>query len=177
MNPDAVGSNYFQGTIQLRNPHEEAFNFIEKSLGKYLTKIEKVRNGFDFYVKDKKVGEVIGRKTRDKFGGEFNVAASLHTRDHQTSRDLYRLNVLIRLPDFKAGDVIKFDNKIILIKELNKKIAGEKLDTRKNTSLPYPNEYEILEQKNSRVVVVEPNIEIMDPETYQPILIKNKPKL
>ncbi len=171
-----MNSNYFQAIIQLRNPTDEAIAFLDKSLGSELSKVEKVRNGLDFYVKDKKIAEVKARKVRDRFGGAFNVAASLHTRNHQTSKDLYRLSILIRMPNFKKGEVLKIDSDLFRINGLGKKVDVLNLKNWKKKVLNYPEKFEILKPVKAQVVRILPEVEVLHPSTYQPVTLLNKPR-
>jgi len=166
-------SSYFQAIIQLRNPRKEVEEFLIRSLGNQISNIQKVRNGLDYYVKDNKRADRAAINARDKYGGEYNVAATLHTRDKQSSKGLYRLSILLRLPDFKKGDVIKFDNKVIKVKGLGKKASGLDLKTGKSKVFKYPDKIEILKIHKTRVVKIYPEIEVLHPTTFQSVPLQN----
>lgn len=95
-------TTYFEGILQLRNPKAEVEKFIEKMLdeirwkGIYATSIKEVRGGKDYYITSKSFLRKIGKELKKRFDGDFNESAQLFSRNHQTSKDIYRLNVLFR---------------------------------------------------------------------------------
>lgn len=95
-------TTYFEGILQLRNPKSEVQDFIDKMLsdvkvrGIHASSIREVKNGLDYYITSKSFLRKIGKELKKRFSGDFNESAQLFTRNHQTSRDVYRLNVLFR---------------------------------------------------------------------------------
>jgi len=168
--------DYFEAIVQLRNPTDDSVIYARKLLRDQISKQRRVRGGVDFYVKDKKRAENAARKIRDKYGGEFNIAAKLHGRDHLKSKDLYRLNILIRLPNFTIRDVIQIKNDIFSVVKLGKKVTGRNLKTWKTKEFNYPELYELLKRSDTRVCKVHPRIEVLHPDTYQPEPLENKPR-
>ena len=94
--------DYFEGTLQLRNIGDEVVEFavkeIEKNENANIAKISKVTNGIDIYVAPQKLLRSIGNKLQHHFSGQLIVSRKLHTRSRVTSKDLYRVNVLFRIP-------------------------------------------------------------------------------
>lgn len=124
-------SNYFQGILQLRNPNKEVTNFIAKQDN--IMKQVKVRNGIDFYFTSNKILKSLGYKLQKMFSGELKFSAKLHTRSRQTSKELYRLNVLFRIPKFKKGDTVQYKGEPIKIISLGKKVFAKKENGKKVT--------------------------------------------
>ena len=73
----------------------------------------------------------------------------IFTRDRQTSKDIYRINVLIKLPLFNEGDILKIKEQIVLVRGINGKLLhGIDLRTHKSVKVPYDEKYEILAKHN-----------------------------
>ena len=93
---------YFEGILQLRNPKPDVIAYIKKRLnevqpdGIYATKISEVRGGMDYYISSRKFLRKIGKELKTRFKGEFNESPQLFSRNHQTSKDIYRINTLFR---------------------------------------------------------------------------------
>ncbi len=177
-------TQYFEGIIQLRNPKDEVVSYIEKEIetsntkGIFINKKEKVTNGIDFYVTDQKFIQLLGRKVIRRFGGLIKINARLHTKNHQTSKDLYRINVLIQLPDFKAGDVLEINGEPIKITHLGKQIKGLRLKNLKTLLFDYgKTKYSKLTKFKTRVTKKFPQLEVLHPETYQSTQVLNQEEL
>ena len=107
---DTKPSSYFEGTLQLRDVNDEVIDFaiseIENS-GVNIAKAKKLENGIDLYVSRQRFLRTLAGRLQKRFGGQIIVSRKLHTKSRLTGRDLYRVNVLFRLPYFKKGDVIE----------------------------------------------------------------------
>lgn len=124
-------SQYYEGILQLRNPNKKvrAFvkNQIDKKEGVFISKIVKVRNGFDYYISSNRFLKNLGYKLREQFGGELKMSSKLYSRDRQTSKELHRLNVLYRCCDFKRGSIIEVRGEKIKVVGLGKRVQGKRL--------------------------------------------------
>ncbi len=172
---------YFEGKLQLRNPDNKIMNFVEKYIsesGMHISKKEETRNGFDITLSDKKRIQTLGNKLKDKFGGILKISPHLFSQDRQTSKVLYRVNVLYECPKFKKGDVVKIDDKVIRLSDISKNVSGLDLKTGKKVSVPINDkEVKLLEIKKTRVSKIQPQVEILNPETYQSMPVQNQKKL
>jgi len=173
--------NYYEGTLQLRNSHEEVIRYIRnevknnKEKGVFIAKEAPLKNGVDFYISKQHFIQTIAKRVHKKFGGKTTINPKLFTRDQQRSRDIYRMNVLIELPVFTKGDVVKVAEKIINIKKMGKTITGEDIITRKSFSFsPSQAKVEKLETKEGSVSKTYPDIEIIEPDSYQSVKVENK---
>lgn len=169
--------DYFEGVLQLRNVNDKIIDFIKdylKNNNVFISKESKQPNGYDITVSDKKKIQNLGSMLQKKYGGILKISPKLHTRNKQTSKDVYRVNVYYESPDYKVGDVIKVNKKLIIIAGIKKNVIGKDLPTGKNISVDLSNkEYEILIPEKTTVSKTHPIIEVLDPETYQSIPVQN----
>ena len=132
---------YYEGILQLRNPSKDVIAFLNELVAERekvnIVKEEKVVNGVDLYFNNQRYMIAIGRKLQKRFGGELKITRKLYTVDRISGKRVYRVNVLFRLPVFKAGDIIKFKGKEIKIKAIGKKVFGFELKTGKKVSIAY----------------------------------------
>lgn len=132
---------YFEGILQLRNPSEElidiAIKEIEKKEDANIAKVSKVTNGFDIYISSQRFLRTLGNKLQKRFGGQLTISTKLHTKHRLTSRELYRVNVLFRLPNFKKGDIITYRGDKIKIIAMHKKILAKDVKTGKKLHLKF----------------------------------------
>ena len=173
---------YFEGILQLRNPSQEVIDFIESKLKKNaeklrISKIVEQKLGLDLYVTNNRYMQKLAQDIQKNFGGILKKSPHLFSRNRQTSKNIYRLNICLNFYDFKKGDVIKANKKYIKITNIRKKISGIDLELNKRISFEFPDEIEILEKYNTSVCKIKPNIEVLHPETYQSIPVKNKIKV
>jgi len=99
-NPD-----YFEGILQLRNPSDEALNFVENQFKNNekvaIAKQVNLKTGIDLYVSSNKFLMQIGKKLKKSFKGKLILSRKLHTRNHLTSKNVYRLTVCFRFEEIK----------------------------------------------------------------------------
>jgi len=127
---------YFEGILQLRNPDKNVMMFVKEQIGHkkgvLISKTLKVRNGYDFYISSRKYLKTLGQKLKDNFGGELKISCRLHSRDRQTSKELYRLNVLYRCWGIRIGSIIEVRGEKIKVMGMGKRIQGKRLSDGKN---------------------------------------------
>ena len=182
------GTTYYEGIMQIRGDEDEinkVADFLMKevkkasSRGVYINKEAKVKGGYDFYLTSQKYLQQVAKKLYQKFGGEFNISSKLFTRNRQTSKEVYRVNALLRLPDFKQGDILKIRNKLIKIHNIaGKHVFGMDLQTLSKTKEDYQRSgYEIKATKKDIIMVqvskTHPHLEVLHPETYQSVKVEN----
>ncbi len=129
-------SGYFEGVLQLRNPAKDIVKFVRadiagqpKEKNVFIGKEERLDNGYDFYLSNKRYLRALGKKLQNRFGGQLIESAKIFSRERQTSKDVYRVTVLLRWPDFKKGDVIKYKGMDIRVKGIGKKVFGVDVKT------------------------------------------------
>ncbi len=173
---------YYEAIFQLRNPRDEILQLIDSEL-----KAQKVivacrrdcSQGMDFYLSSQHSAQNIGKKLQQKFGGELKITKRLFSRSRQTSREIYRVTIYYKPFDFIVGDAVKIDKKIVHITSIGKNnIVGIDLASRKKVNIPVKNKsIEILEIKKAVVSKTYPSLEVIHPETYQSVAVKNPMKI
>jgi len=133
--------DYFEGILQLRNVDDEVVNFalkeIEKNENTNIAKIKMVTNGVDIYLAPQKILRSLGNKLQHHFGGQLIVSRKLHTRSRVTSKDLYRINLLFRVPNFKKEDIIEYKGDKIKIIAVHKKVFAKDIKTGKKLNISF----------------------------------------
>lgn len=113
-------SQYFEGILQIRGdgreltpPEIRAARTLVRSRvdrgrdesGDFVSKIEEVDGGLDFYVSTNALGTRLAREVADAFGGVVTSSPKLYGR--RGGKDLYRVTTLVRLPAFRVGAVVR----------------------------------------------------------------------
>jgi NMD protein affecting ribosome stability and mRNA decay len=173
--------NYYEGILQLREATDEVVDFVmadidrQRPKGVFLTKVEKVRGGVDLYLSSKRYISNLGRQLYAMFGGEMKSSAQLYTRDHQSGKDVYRLNVYFCPSQYKKGQLIKVRNVVLKITSCAKKINAVNLVTGKRAHAEYSDDIKVLEPVYKTMVTkTKPSVEVLDPETYQSVPVMNQ---
>ena len=173
---------YYQGILQLRNVPKEIIDYVldrfeSQKVG--IAKIVKLKTGIDIYSASNKFSKKIAHYLYKNYGGEIKENPKLFSRDSQTGKNIYRMNILFRCPDYLPGEVIKVNDQIIKISSLSTDILkGTNLSTMKRTAVklgkrPKVEKVPVFE---TQVIKSRPNVEIMDPETYQSVEVSNSVK-
>jgi len=71
----------------------------------FVSRVEEVHGGLDFYVSTNALGKALAREIADTFGG--SVGSSPKLFGQQEGREVYRVTSLVRLPAFRIGDVVR----------------------------------------------------------------------
>ncbi|MBI3034465.1 hypothetical protein HYY72_04875 [Candidatus Woesearchaeota archaeon] len=175
--------NYYQAILQLRDASQEIEGFVDSHIngslrkGIFVSRKKKVRNGVDYYISSNKFTINLGRLLEKRFGGCLKVSEKLFSRDRQSSKDLYRVNVLYRPLPVRIGDVISFKGSLVAVRGIGKKISGMNLFTRKQELIDFRRaRFDIAGKVTVIVSKVYPEIEVINPETYQGILLVGAPR-
>jgi nonsense-mediated mRNA decay protein 3 len=120
---------YYEAILQLRADKRElrecevelARKVIQEVLAKeieneraFLTKVEKRREGIDFYFGSRDLGRKISRMIAEELGGKVTESKKLSGR--ADGRDLYRFTYLVRLPEYEEGDIVFKENRLCAVK-------------------------------------------------------------
>ena len=137
----ADNKDYFEGILQLRNVDDEVIDFVVKEIEKtediQIAKVKKVTNGHDIYISRQRFLRSLGNKLQGKFGGQLIMSKKLHTRSRMSGRELFRVNALFRMPNFKKGDIIKYKGDEIKVIALHKKVLAKDVKTGKKLNLSF----------------------------------------
>lgn len=140
-------ANYFEGTLQLRNPTKEVLTFVKKSKDQ-IVKEKKVRNGLDFDFKSQRYLRALGKKLQESFSGELKLSRKLFTRNRQSGKEVYRVTVLFRCYPFKKGDTITFNDEKFLLLSVTSKIYMQNTKTKEKQWMTYeklPSNFRVVE--------------------------------
>ena len=183
-------SGYYESVIQLRADEREltevekkiADEIVNNTLAKrynkdklaYLVQIAKPKEGYDYYIGSYKSGKKVVEAIQEEFGGIIKESPRLISQDKSTGKGLYRIWISIRLPRFKRGDFISYQDKNWQILDIDgKRILINDLATSETIALHWK-EYDNIEYlKNQESIVVttviskSPTIlQILDPHDY-----------
>ncbi|MBF4469719.1 MAG: hypothetical protein ISP01_09970 [Methanobrevibacter arboriphilus] len=183
-------SGYYESVVQFRADDRELTQdemdktdkIVDKTLNNrfykdklaYLVQKTKLKEGYDYYIGSYKSGKKIADAIKEEFGGIINESPRLISQDKSTGKGLYRIWILIRLPKFKKGDFVKYNDKYWEIMNIDgKRILIQDLDTFERIPLQWK-EYEnieyIKEEKNIQTTTLiskSPlNMQILDPDDY-----------
>jgi NMD protein affecting ribosome stability and mRNA decay len=130
-------TDYLEGVLQLRNADKELVGFVKNDLALHSKEIfvvkEKIKgDSADFILTSSKYIRAMGKRLKQKFNGELSENAKLFSKNKQTGKNIYRINVLFKQRKFKVGDVVT-DNRgrKIKIKTLGKRVSGIDVETGK----------------------------------------------
>ena len=130
--------NYYQGILQLRDVNDEMLSFVQNQIKKRndvaITKAVKFPNGIDFYITSQKFIRIVGKKLRDRFGGELKISSKLHTRSKE-GKDLYRINVLFRPLRYKRGDIISVRGDEVKLLHVGRRVFARDLKTGRKVAI------------------------------------------
>ncbi|MEA4957938.1 hypothetical protein SDC9_21185 [bioreactor metagenome] len=183
-------SGYYESVIQLRADHreltidekKEADNILNKTLNSrfekdklaYLVQKSKLKEGYDYYIGSYKSAKKVVDAIKKEFGGIVKESPRLISQDKSTGKGLYRIWILIRLPEFKKRDFIKYKDEYWQILNIDgKRTLILNLITLKSFPLQWK-EYEnvelIKEETDIQITTLisksPSNIQILDPEDY-----------
>jgi len=119
--------HYFEGVLQLRNCSDEVVAFVLSSIKSdkkaRIARIEKKKNGIDYYLSSQRYLRSLGKKIREKFSGELIESRKLFSRNRQTSRNIYRVFVMFRQHNIRKGDIISLRGEKLKVVSLGARIS------------------------------------------------------
>lgn len=112
-------SRYFEGILQVRGDGRELTpseiravrTFVAARVDRddtpltFISRIEEVHGGLDFYVSTNALGKTLSREIAESFGG--TVSASPKLFGQKEGKEVYRVTSLVRLAAFHVGDVVR----------------------------------------------------------------------
>jgi len=110
---------YYEGILQVRGEGRELTpaevramrTFVAARVdrgaeeGAFVSRIEELDGGLDFYVSANALGKNLARDIAEAFGG--SVTSSPKLFGQRQGREVYRVTSLVRLPPFQVGDVVR----------------------------------------------------------------------
>jgi nonsense-mediated mRNA decay protein 3 len=189
--------SYFEAILQVRgddrtlnrdNEEEMRQQVLDKvkalradSREVFVSKVERVRGGLDFYFSTARSARIVARWLQDLRCAEYKESTSLWGR--REGREVYRVTFLIRLPSFGPGDVITHGSKDWFVKSMSKGlvrciqlVSGEEQQMRLR-DLEGCTVAGLSAEMVSAVVLMENDdeIQVLDPATMSPVDLR-KPK-
>ena len=80
--------------LNSNNVKDKKYEIEEKD---FITKKENVQNGIDFYITSQRYAITLGKKLKKALKAEMKISNRLFSVNKQTSKQLYRVNILVRL--------------------------------------------------------------------------------
>ena len=186
-------SGYFESVIQIRAdkrfPTSEEIQTIDriirakisilskKNRMAYVSDVSIIKEGVDYYVGSYKAARKLASAVKDVMGGVVQESPRLVGRDKSRGKDLYRIWISIRLPDFQKGDFIEYENRKGQVRGFDgRKIILNDLETDGVWSIMWK-DYKKIKVISRRSDIKITNItsktpktiQILHPNTYQPM--------
>jgi len=138
---EARHKGYFEGILQLRDVDTDVVEYsikeIERREDGFIAKIKDLDNGVDIYMTPQKFLRSLGNNLQSTFGGQITFSTKLHTKNKLTSKEVYRVSMLFRMPPFRKGDIIDYKGEKIKINAMHKKINAQVVKTGKKMILNF----------------------------------------
>lgn len=186
-------SGYYEAVIQLRA--EERFlsseeiktadSIIENRIEKlsrenrmaYISQRVNIKEGIDYYIGSYKAARKLTESLKNRLGGVVKESPRLMGHDKSTGKDLFRIWILLRLPNFFKGDFVEYNEFVAQITNFDgDKIYLKYLESSGRISVPWRDvdKLEIIAHKEDiKTVMVSAKtpkyIQILHPETYEPV--------
>lgn len=97
--------DYYEAIIQVRPKNIEVHNFIRDHVNARencrISKEDILKGGIDFYLSSQRYALALGKKIREKFKTKNLISRQLYSINRNTSRKVYRVTILIRMPEQK----------------------------------------------------------------------------
>ncbi len=131
---------YYEGTLQLRNPSEKVLDYVEDAIARdgnvFIAKKDRLKNGYDLQLSSQNFLRNIGRKLQDKFSGELVLSSKLAGRS-KSGKDLYRVNVLFRMYSFRKGSTVTYRGASYKVLETAHRVRIKSIGTGKSITVGY----------------------------------------
>ncbi|MEM0135403.1 MAG: NMD3-related protein, partial [Thermoplasmatales archaeon] len=102
---------------------EYLIGMIENAPSKdvFLTKLDRIKEGFDLFLSNKQYTRSIARRVIDRYGGTYKETS--HLVGMKKGTELYRITVSIRIPNFQKSDVLEINNDMFLVISIKSEIV------------------------------------------------------
>jgi NMD protein affecting ribosome stability and mRNA decay len=136
-----IGTEYFEGVLQLRDVTQELLDFVKKDIaenkgrGVHVVKESGKLPDIDIKLTSAKHIRALAKRLKQKFNGELKETSRLFSRDRQTGKDIHRISVLFTQRGHRVGDIVEQRGRKIKVKTLGKKVSGVDIETGKKVFL------------------------------------------
>ena len=180
------GTQYYEAVLQVRSNN---YDILDKSIehlqkrvenlrhrGMFINQVERLDDGYDLYVTNKSIAQNLGRELQDLFGGEYRSSSRLFSKSRQTSKNIYRLALFVRLPGFEKSDIILVDDKVYKVDKLGSKITLLDLLKSNHLIIDFSKlDYAVLKKHVTYVARTHPYLEVINPYDFQSSMVRNHP--
>ncbi len=131
---------YYEAILQLRDVSQEVVDYVEDEIHRVklsVAKVVKLKNGSDYYLSNNSLTRALGKRLKERFGGNNKETASLW--GVKKDREVYRVTVLFRGVPFKKKDIVIYEGDEYKIISLKKDIFMQEVNTGKKVHLKYDN--------------------------------------
>ncbi|MFW6448043.1 MAG: 60S ribosomal export protein NMD3 [Halobacteriota archaeon] len=146
----------------------------------YLTDVVERDGGLDFRLSTPRLGDQVATAIRADLGGRIDTSRTLVTADAD-GQEVYRVTFAIRLPRFRAGDVVTLDDTVALVEAAGTAVTVRDLSTgERRTVDPDGLEGPVATASDAReAVVVAPlddrSVQVIHPETNEAVTVARHP--
>lgn len=129
-----VKGSYYESILQIRSEErtldEKTVDDVIRIIMKYvdreaetnrqyfISKVLKIHGGADFYISSIALGRILSKMISDRYCGETKESFKLVGRKPD-GQDMYRVTYLVRLPKFKAGDIVIWKDRYFRLKSVS----------------------------------------------------------
>lgn len=131
---------YYEGILQLRNPSDKVLDYVEREIARdgkvRIAKTIRLKNGYDLELSSQAFLRGLGRKLREKFGGELILSSKAAGRNRH-GKEQFRVNVLFRQYPFRKGSTVTHRGEQYKVLETAHKVRIKSLETGKSITVDY----------------------------------------
>ncbi len=121
-------ADYYACILQVRAegriPEEAELKLIDQIVdrasafeqpGRYVSKIVDRKEGRDLYLPSAAFGRDLAKQATSQLGGTLKETRKLVGVDRSSSKKLYRITILLRLPSLRVGDIAELNGKLFAV--------------------------------------------------------------
>ncbi|WP_292485451.1 60S ribosomal export protein NMD3 [Methanohalobium sp.] len=189
-----IAGGYFEGIVQIRGTNRVpdknevenciriANDVIDRMYKKgerfaFISKSVESKHGIDLYIGSSNTSRQICKQIESELGGKFSESPTLFGQ--KDGKEIYRVTFSMRLPEFKAGDIIEYKDRVIEIKNSGNRVSGNDLSngTRFVECQDKMSKAVHVASRDDAITAVlvsegDNEIMVLDPETYKTLTLK-----
>ncbi|RLI91875.1 MAG: hypothetical protein DRO89_03160 [Candidatus Altiarchaeales archaeon] len=128
-----LSSDYYEAVIQFRTKKPVTDLDLNP---RFISKIKRVRGGFDLYV----ISSGYARQLRRRFDDlGFQIRESSKLVGKKNGKNVYRISISIEEPDFEEGDFLRYGGDIIQVLRRGKRSICRNIVNKKRKTIPISN--------------------------------------
>lgn len=108
---------YYEAILQLRGKTDlvkagadELLDTLSEDQKVHINSVKELKEGTDIYFASTQAARKCAKTLMEKYGGSLKESAQLHGVN-KSGKNVYRVTISLRLPDFKENDVVTFEGK------------------------------------------------------------------